>query len=160
MSKTTRRKNEDLAPICIIKIRNVGGVRLDRPLVALLDTGSTNTLIQQRCIPPGARPKVSQFKSITTTANGTFDTSTVIQLQTIQLPEFVNGRYVDGIEEARLFDQRDCRYDVILGRDFLRKAGIKFCCKTNTVIWADAKIEMKPPNHYSGVTTNVVDGER
>ena len=146
--KTTRRRT-DLAPICLAKIRTVGTTKLDWPLVALLDPGSTSTLIQLRSLPPGCKPKISPIRTVTTTANGQFETNTYVGLETIQLPEFVNGRVVDGVPEARLFDSPHCQYDIIFGRDFLRRAGIKFCFETETVHWMDAKIIMKPTNHYT-----------
>ena len=56
---------------------------------------------------PGAKPNISNRKRITTTINGSFDTSLSVQLNDISLPEFVNGRIIDGIE-ARLFDSPTC----------------------------------------------------
>ena len=141
----------DIAPVCIVKINYIGGIRLDRPLVCLLDTGSTGTMIQNRCLPPGSQPMISKEKKITTTMNGTFDTSLSVNLSDISLPEFVNGRTVDGVE-ARLFDSETCRYDIIFGRDFLRKANMKFCFKRNIVEWMGASITMKPVTHYNMLT--------
>ena len=81
---------------------------------------------------PGAQQKISKEKKITTTINGTFDTLLSVNLSDISLPEFVNGRTVDGVE-ARLFDSHTCRYDIIFGRDFLQKTNMKFCFKRNIV---------------------------
>ena len=141
----------DIAPVCIVKINYIGGIRLDRPLVCLLDTGSTGTMIQNWCLPPGSRPMISKEKKITTTINGTFDTSLSVNLSDISLPEFVNGRTVDGVE-ARLFDSHTCRYDIIFGRDFLRKTRMKFCFNRNRVEWMGASITMKPVTHYNMLT--------
>ena len=122
--RATQRKT-DKAPVCIAKVHSIGGIRTDRPLIALLDLGSTSTtLIQYRSLPPGCKPRVSECKTITTTANGDFDTSMVTSLQQIQLPEFINGRAVNGVSNARLFDSPNCQYDIIFGRDFLQKAGL------------------------------------
>ena len=43
--KTTRRTQKNLAPIFIVKINNISGYKLDRPLIDLLDTGSANVLV-------------------------------------------------------------------------------------------------------------------
>ena len=115
---------KDIAPVCIVKIKYIGGIRLDQPLVCLLDTGSTSTMIQHRCLPPESQPIISKHKKITTTINGTFDTSLSANLPNISLPEFVNGQTVDGVE-ARLFDSRKCQYDIIFGHDFLQKKQYK-----------------------------------
>ena len=139
---------QDIAPVCIVKVNCIGGIRLDRPLVCLLDTGSTGTMIQYRCLPPGATPMISNEKRITTTINGSFNTSQSIDVKDISLPEFVNGRTIDGIN-ARLFDSPTCRYDIIFGRDFLRKTNMKFCFARNIVDWMGASITMKPVNHYN-----------
>ena len=45
----------DIAPVCIVKINYIGGIRLDRPLVCLFDTGSTGTMIQKGVYHPGQR---------------------------------------------------------------------------------------------------------
>ena len=60
----------DIAPVCIVKVNYIGGIRLDRPLVCLLDTGSTGTMFQNKCLPPGTRPMISKEKKIITTING------------------------------------------------------------------------------------------
>ena len=51
-SRTTKRQ-QDLAPICICKIKTIGGIPLDRPLICLFDTGSTGVMINRRVLPPG-----------------------------------------------------------------------------------------------------------
>ena len=98
---------QDIVPVCIVKINYIKGIRLDRPLVCLLDTGSTGTMVQYQCLPPGATPRTSNEKRITTTINGSFDMSHSINLTDISLSEFVNGRTIDGIN-ARLFDSPTC----------------------------------------------------
>ena len=77
-----------------------------------------------------------------------------MELHNIQLPEFVNGRVVGGVE-ASLFHAPECRYDIIFGTDFLRSAQMKFCFHTNTVDWLGVKLDVKPVNHY--MINDVVD---
>ena len=102
-AKTVRFKNSDVAPIAMVRIKTINQIKVARPLVCLLDSGSTGTMIQTRALPPGVVPNISKQNRITTTANGSFDTSKSIALEHIQLPEFVNGRVVGGVE-ARLFN--------------------------------------------------------
>ena len=104
-----------------------------------------------KCLPPGTQPMISKEKKITTTINGTFDTSLSVNLSDISFPEFVNGQTVDGVE-ARLFDSHTCRYDIIFGRDSLQKTRMKFCFKRNRVEWMGASITMKPVTHYNMLT--------
>ena len=98
---------QDIAPDCIVRIKYIGGIRLERPLICLLNTGSTRTMVQEKCLPPGEKPNISKTKRITTTINGSFDTSLSVNLSDISLLEFVNGRMVDGVK-ARLFDSPTC----------------------------------------------------
>ena len=92
---------------------------------------------------------------ITTTVYGSFDIikisgatlSRSVELQNIQLSEFVNSRVVGGVE-TRLFYFSECRYDKILGRDFLRSAKIKFCFHTNIINWLGFTLDMNPVDDY------------
>ena len=99
--KTKRQvRFDDRTPMCIVKIKYIGRVRLARPLLCLLDTGASCTMIQRRSLPYGSVPRRSLKKQMTTTANGMFDSSESISLEHITLPKFVNGRVVDGIWDA------------------------------------------------------------
>ena len=153
-AKTTRQRDKDVAPVCIVKIGSIGGVSLDKPLLCLLDTRSTTTMIQWKALPAGCVPMKSNVKSVTTTANGTFDTLMSVSLRDIVIPEFVNGRIVivDGVPGARMFNKPSCRYDIIFCCDFLQAAGMKFCFDTNTIHWIDAKIDTKPVNYFTRET--------
>ena len=46
-------------------------------------------------------------------------------MEHIQLPEFVNGRSIEGLQ-TNVFHSPSCPYDVILGTDFLQAIGMKF----------------------------------
>jgi len=89
----------------------------------------------------------SSTDSFRSSTNGTFDTSRSVLLDEIRLPEFANNRCIKGVQ-ARIFDYPTCQYDIILGRDFLRAAGIKLCFSTDTMQWWDRIIDMKIFNHY------------
>ena len=125
-----RKKSMDVAPICIVKVRIISGVLLDKPLLCFLDTGSTNTMIQRKALSRGCNPMQSKRAVITTTANGRFDTSHSVCLKSITLLEFSNGRVVDGVKEARVFDSPHFRYNIIFGRDFLCSTKMRFCFDT------------------------------
>jgi len=70
-----------------------------------------------------------------------------VAVEHIQLPEFVNGRVVGGME-ARLFDAPSCRYNIIFGRDFLRLTKMQLNFHTNTVKWLGVELKMKLVDHY------------
>ena len=115
---TTTTKH-DLTPVLLMKVQSIQGMSLGRPLIALCDSGSTGTMINTAALPYGAIPDQASYRQFTTTANGSFDSSRSVWLDGIQLPEFVNGRHIKGVI-ASLFNSPGCRYDIILGRDFLK----------------------------------------
>jgi len=100
-------------------------------LIVFYDSGIDGTLINTRAVPLGATPAISVNAQITTTANRTFTMSRSVWLDQIRLPEFMNRRCIKGVQ-AKLFDSSTCRYDVILGKDLLRAAGIRLCFNTDT----------------------------
>ena len=101
-------KTSDVASLTMVKVKAINKIQVDRPLVCLLNTGSTGTMIQARALlPPGVVPYISPERRITTTTNGSFDTSKSVELRNIQLSEFVNGRVVGGID-AKFFHAPEC----------------------------------------------------
>ena len=74
-AKNIRFKTSDVAPMAMVKVKTINKIQADRPLVSLLDTGTTGTMIQSRTLPHGVIPNTSLEKRITKTANGSFDTS-------------------------------------------------------------------------------------
>ena len=119
---------------------------VDMPLVCLLDTCSMGTTIQTRALSPCIVENISSDKRIATTETSPSDTSRSMELQNIQLPEFVNIRVV-GVE-ARLFHSPECRDGIIFGRDFLQASKMKFCFYTNTVNWLGVTLDTKQVDHY------------
>ena len=109
---------------------------MERPLVILLDGGSSGILINKRAIPKGAVATKSDRSHITTTASGSFDTSLTVGVKNIRLPEFSNGRKVEGWN-LQIFDSTTCQYDMIIGRDFMRHIGINNFFSTDTIRWID-----------------------
>jgi len=77
---------------------------------------------------------------------GTIDSSLFVTLERIQLLEFDKQTTIDGLN-AVVFDA-PCRYDAILGRDFLRKIGLEISFKHSTISWNDAIIPMKPHDFW------------
>ena len=55
----------------------------------------------------------------------------MVKLRNLNLPEFDKNRRIDE-QKALVFDQK-CRYDIILGADFLTKSGIDIVYSTGTI---------------------------
>ena len=45
-------------------------------------------------------------------------------------------------KKALIFDADSCRYDVILGADFLSKTGIEVKCSTGIIEWFDNELPL------------------
>lgn len=95
----------------------------------MLDNGSTNSLIHSRCLRPlTITPFFEEDEHIITTASGLFDTTITVLLHNLCIPEFANHLYIVSTK-AHIFDA-PCRYDFILGREFIRHIGTSFCFAT------------------------------
>jgi hypothetical protein len=82
-----------------------------------LDSGSTTTMINRKCLPRNCQAyKTSNSRKISTLA-GSYTSSEMEVLHNLRLPKLDKNRNVDQ-QKALIFDADSCRYDVILGADF------------------------------------------
>lgn len=81
------------------------------------------------------------------TIAGTVTTNRYVSLSEISLPEFDKSKLIDG-NMALVFDT-DCQYDIIAGRDFLEKNGLKLDFQAKTMLWLDLMVAMKSYNFWS-----------
>ncbi len=70
------------------------------------------------------------------TLAGSYTSSEMVVLRNLRLPKLDKNRNVDQ-QKALIFDGDSCRYDVILGADFLSKPGIDVKYSTRTMEWFD-----------------------
>jgi hypothetical protein len=90
-------------------------------------------LIKRSCLPQNCQTKtISSSKKVSTLA-GTLISQEVVVLRDLCLPEFDKNRHIDQ-QKCLVFDNDDCNYDIILGSNFLSKAGIKL--NTLTSKWS------------------------
>ncbi len=66
------------------------------------------------------------------TLAGSYTSSEMVVFCNLRLPELDKNRNVDQ-QKALIFDADSCRYDVILGGDFLSKTGIDVKYSTGTI---------------------------
>ena len=130
----------DVAPIVYATASHIQSVLPQRAFTVLLDSGSTNTLINKRSLPYGAVPFRAAARRTTTTM-GSFDSSSSVQLQEVKFPQFANC--IIGTVKADVFDSPGCRYDIIVGRDVLLRMGIKLDFRSKLVKWLEQEIPMK-----------------
>jgi hypothetical protein len=60
----------------------------------------------------------------------------------LRLPEFDKNRNVDQ-QKALVFQSETCKYDIILGADFLTKTGIDVKYRTGTMGWFDSELQLR-----------------
>ena len=114
-------------------------------LKVLLDSGSTITMINKKCLPRHCKPcKITSSRQINTLA-GTYTSSEVVVMRNLRLPEFNKSRNVDQ-QKALVFQSETCKYDVILGADFLTKTGIDVKYSTGTIEWFDNELPLRNPH--------------
>jgi hypothetical protein len=63
-------------------------------------------------------------------------------MRNLRLPEFDKNRNVDQ-QKALVFQSEACKYDVILGADFLTKTGIDIKYSTGTMEWFDSELPLR-----------------
>ena len=121
---------------------------MERSPTVLFDSGTTNTMVNDQCLPFGTVPDIGASRS-TKTVNGTFNTSRTVSIKGIQFPEFANRKIPDF--KADVFHSPNCRYDMIIGRSELSTMGINFDFQTHTITWLKKYITMKSTTSFSDI---------
>ncbi len=122
----------NLAPITIMVVDTISAVKSRRLLKVLLDSGSTTTLINKKCLPKNCKTcKTSKSRMVSTLA-GSYNTSEMVVMRNLRLPELDKYRNIDQ-QKALVFESKTCKYDEILGADFLTKTGIDVKYSTHTI---------------------------
>ena len=126
-------------------VDTIGKIKSRRLLKVLLDSGSTATLINKRCLPRKCQPyKTSQNRMVNTLA-GSYQSSAMVVMCNLRLPELDKHRNIEQ-HKALIFESDNCKYDVILGADFLTKTCIDVKYSTNTIEWFDNEIPLRNPH--------------
>ena len=139
--ETISLKNECPATICIAD--TIGLLKSRKLLKVLLDSGSSSCLIKRSILPQGIIPKELNSPKYFNTLAGKLLAQSVVTLRDIRLPEFDKNRRVDQ-QRAMIFDNNNCKYDIIFGTNFLSKAGIKLDWDDGNMLWFDNVLPMRP----------------
>ncbi len=128
----------NLTHVTIMVVDTISAVRSRKLLKVLLDSGSTTTLINKKCLPKNFKPCPISSSRKVNTLTGTYTSTEVVTMHNLRLPEFDKNRNVD-LQKALVFQSETCKYDVILGADFLTKTGIDVKYSTGTMEWFDSE---------------------
>jgi hypothetical protein len=78
------------------------------------------------------------------TLAGCLKTQEVVTMQDKRLPKFDKNRRINQ-QKVLVFDNDNVTYDIILGTNFLSKAGIKLNYSEGNMKWFDCSISLCPP---------------
>ena len=131
--------------------------KAEKPLVCLFDSGSSHTWFKRKSLPKGCNPIKCERISSSTLA-GSLNSNQQVELQRLVFPEFFKTRFVDSAK-ARVFDNTQCRYDVIFGRDFLRELTMRLDFSKNKMSWDECHVPMRtfPISRKISQKTGVID---
>ena len=119
----------------------IGSCTSRRMLRVLFDSGSDKTYINRRVIPKDTQLITLEEVRRATTLAGTLTCDSLAILRNIKLPEFDKNRTIES-QKALVFNSNS-RYDVILGNDFLDKAGINLLFEHNKMTWLGLELPMR-----------------
>ena len=131
--------DNDIAPIMFGELEKNSSVpRKMKHLRVLLDSGASGSMIHSSFIDP--QQINSQDKTQWATMSGTFVTRGRVKVG-LKLPEFDPGITIK--TRLNVTDQKGS-YDIILGRDILRKLGITLDFKNSKITMQEYTVDMKP----------------
>jgi hypothetical protein len=93
--------NKNSTPVTIMVV--IGTVKSSQLLKILLDSGSTTTLINKRCLPRKRQPcQISQSRTVNT-ITGAYQSSAMVVMRNLRLPELDKNRIVEQ-QKALIFE--------------------------------------------------------
>ena len=135
--------SDRLVATSIMVVQNIHNHESGKLLRVLFDTGGDRTMINRSALPRGVNPMALDKKARMVTLAGTYESGGEVMLKGLRLPEFDKSRNIE--EQRALVFNAPCRYDVILGNDFINKVGIDIKGSNATVEWLGNSIPMRAP---------------
>eukprot|EP00977_Amphora_coffeiformis_P021539 scaffold9447_cov94-Amphora_coffeaeformis.AAC.1 len=136
-------------PSTLVSALHIGQAKQRRALIALLDSGGSHCMINRRVVPKGAIETIENSSSFATTA-GNLKTQSSVVIDKLALPEFSRHLHLKN-RKCFIFDA-PIEYDIILGRDFLKDAGINLHFADESMEWMDHQVSMKPLRYWNEAT--------
>ena len=139
---TQDNDDQDLVPISLLMAKKLNDKQGPFIYRTLFDSGGNAILISKHCLPANAEifQETSQpFR----TAQGTFHPLGFVYLHSVTLPEFSHTRKIERVK-AYVFDA-PCRYDVIVGRTFMRQCALVLNFANNEMQWFENIIPFRLP---------------
>ena len=137
-------ENDGSVPACVIAAGSINHQSVGTALLALMDSGSSVTLIHRSKLPRGVNPSKLGKKFSAQMTAGNFEVGYGVTLRDVHLPEFSNALKTD-TWIAYVFDS-PCRYDMIVGRDWLKPNKFDIRFSEGTMEWFGRSVPLKPEN--------------
>ena len=141
----------DMVPETMVALSNANLVQLNQFMLSLLDSGSSDTLINKRALPQGVVPMKDHTKQFVTT-QGTYESNEYIEVDKFYLPEFSKAQFFKNVK-IYLFDSKETTYDIIVGRNILMTGGFCLDFSEKHTKWMDKAVPFKklwiPQESYS-----------
>ena len=112
----------------IMFVKDVKGRSCSILLKVLFDSGGSKSMCHGRVLPNGVRLDQSQERNLMRTLAGVYAPRGTVRMQGIRLPVFYKHHMINE-HKFHVFES-ECRYDVILGGDFLEKIGMNLLYKS------------------------------
>jgi hypothetical protein len=128
----------------IVEIKNRDGTVL--PMRALLDTGTTATIILREFVGKGRARTKTKKRTKWKTLGGTFKTN-YESLLDFKFPEISTSKVVTW--QAHVDDKtssKEAAYDMIIGMDLIKSIGITVDCEQRCIRWGGTEIPLKTRN--------------
>ena len=106
-----------------------------------MDSGASHSWINSKCLPKGTITTTTD-KIQNVTLAGAFTSSDKLILNDAYLPEFHRHRRIRRVD-VNVFNNPECRYDMLLGRDILSQLGIIVDFKEHIMEWDEATVDMR-----------------
>ncbi len=101
-------------------------------------------MIERSALPKGIITKVIGDTKLVRTLAGHLKMQEVVTMRNLRSPEFNKNRRINQ-QKVLVFDYDNVKYNIILGKNFLSKTGIKLNYSEGNMEWFDCSIPLHPP---------------
>ena len=137
----------------VMVVKDVQGRACSRLLRVLYDSGGSKSMCHRRILPKGARITQDSERTMMNTLAGAYSPLGSVDIRGMRLPAFDKNRIIDQ-HEFLVFDAQ-CKYDIILGGDFLKKIGMNLKYDNLEVEWLGNTIPMQTMDNSNMVAAHV-----
>ena len=154
--KKKKRKSEHLKPAAFVRLNSRRGKPKPVTIRALLDSGSSGTMIDEKFASKLKSKKDPKGKTEWSTPAGTVTTGKIVTTQ-FTIPELQDDKLIEW--DCHVIPGLGLNYDMIIGRDLLEFAGIDIKFSSQTVEWNDFEMPFKAHDCQLHDAYNVNDGD-